>query len=544
MAKIGIDFGTTNSSCCAYDKEKGIYHFLHFGVEARDYFPTVIAYENGSPVYIGTAAKECRFCEEYDVYELFKLALGQGAGEKHGRDKSPLEAARDFLQEVVRAYEEAVQEEVESIVMTVPDIWKNEQKNKIALDNLTEIFQQLGYEAEVQAVFESEPVSAAAYYCTEICKGQYEGYIAVVDYGGGTLDVTLCKAEGGKIYVLHRCGNGGTGETGCAGAAFDEAATQRLVSSLGLDPEAFGKESMDFKELQGLFEHAKIASTKLTREALSDYYVSGGADDRKAFSVNARRLVRKECTVMAGDIAQTFEAVNQKALDDALQAILRYCEEEHADIQSQQSFRVLMVGGFSNLYCVESAVRRAFRSIDGIKDLRFDNGMKLEERSTAIAQGAALIASDMVSIVPMCHSEVGFYCCDCYARDESGDIAGKMRAFPIIQRGMPVSDYREPCFFPAEVHVNRLGMDASVTIYFDDGYGKVPVKMDKTVAELFPNLNDVDNAYQLGFSMTRSGRPMFHVRDRNGEVRTDSLQRILENIPLMLVPEGGMEYES
>jgi len=541
MAKIGIDLGTTNSACCAWDSERHIFHFLHFGVETLDYFPTAIAYEkaSGKAAYIGAAARDCLFSEDYDVYERFKLSLGRGAHEKNGRAFSPMEVTRDFLREVIRTYETETGEEVESLVITVPDVWKNEEQNKTALDNLTELVQELGYTAEVQAVFESEPVAAAAYYCVEVCRGQYEGHIVVIDYGGGTLDLTLCRVEQGKIRVLRRCGNGGGGETGCAGVAFDEAMTQRLVERLDLDREVFQRGSLDFCELQGMFERAKIASAKLTREALSDYYISGGCDDRKAFSINTRRLLRKDCAAAASDIAQSFEAVNQTALQDALSRILQYCQAENVDIQSQQSFRVLMVGGFSNLYCVESAVRSSFRSIDGGKDLRFDNGMRLDARSTAIAQGAALIAADMISIIPMCQCEIGFYCFDAYRRNDPTDPGGEIIAIPLIERGRPLGDYREPCYCPGKVEVRFCTGDTVMTLYFDEGSGKVPIKMDKAIAQIFPNLDDKDNTYQIGFSMTRSGRPILHIRDRSGEVHEESLHRIQEKIALLLLPEEG-----
>lgn len=286
-----------------------------------------------------------------------------------------------------------------------------------------------------------------------------------------------------------------------------------------------------------MFERAKIASTKLTREALNDYYISSGFDDQKAFSINTRRLLRKDCTVAASDIVKTFEAVNQNALEDALLTILQFCKAENVNIRSQQSFRVLMVGGFSNLHCVESAVRKSFQSADGAKDLRFDNGMRLDARSTAIAQGAALIASDMISIIPMCQSEIGFYCYDLYARDDPEDPDGKMRAVPLIERGRPVEDYREPCYCPGKVKVSRSESDAFMTLYFDDGLGKVPIKMDKAITQIFPNLGDADNFYQIGFSMTRSGRPMLHIRDRSGEVHVESLHRIQEKITLLFIPE-------
>lgn len=534
MDRFGLDFGTTNSACCYYDDEKKAFDFLKFDKKALDFFPTMIAYRKDDDRirYIGEAAKRYQFSPKFDVYELFKMSLGQNAKEKGGRKKCPQEVAQDFLDEVIQKFMEKSGTLVNNIVMTVPDIWKNEENNKIAVDNLTAVYEHLGFEVNERVAFESEPVSAAAYYCREVRKGSYKGHLVVIDYGGGTLDLTLCRTEDGKnITVLRRCGNGGSSDMGCAGTAFDNGMTRRIIEKYNLDKERYQPGTKEFMALRNAFEEAKISSTEITKAALCDYYmaydkVTGESyDDRVAFSVSGYGL-EDDFDVMASDIAEVYKAVNYETMEQALNQMLKHCEALSVDTKSQTHFRVLMVGGFSNLYCVESQVRKTFESIDGVKDDRFDNGMKLDARSTAVAHGAAIIAAGMITIDYHCQSDIGFYYYDVFSESE--------KSVALIERDKPVKDYKEPRYFNGILKVSPLGKVSSIRLFFDDGNGKIPVRMDETLRELCPNINVPDNTYQIGFSMGKHQIPMLHIRDKSGAVRSESLHKIIEKISLQL----------
>lgn len=71
-------------------------------------------------------------------------------------------------------------------------------------ENIRTILTDIGLNKE-QFSFQSEPVSAAAYFCRQWKKTQnspFLGKLLVIDYGGGTLDVTLCEvSECGKKYA-------------------------------------------------------------------------------------------------------------------------------------------------------------------------------------------------------------------------------------------------------------------------------------------------------------------------------------------------------
>ena len=543
MKKFGLDFGTTNSCLCRYNVQRKAYECIHFNSQRLDFFPTAIAYGPGGERVIGEAAREYQFDDEYDFYENFKLLLGSGAEAKNGRQRSPSEVMRDFLDELIQELRRMGYIEPravpDNLVMTVPDVWKNEETNQIALDNFQDIFTWLGFNAEDNVFFESEPASAAAYYCGLI-NPAFSGHLVVVDFGGGTLDLTLCRVdEGGeRIHVLYRCGNGGESGHSCAGNAFDTAMAHRILQRFAPGREEFGEDTPGFFALRNSFESAKINASAEMRKALKAYYAD--YDPALGLSYSDSRVIKAapfglpKYELTAHDIVEVFEQVNAGALRDALGKMLDHCRQIGLNTDSQTSFRVLLAGGFSNLYCVESEVRRAFHSNDAAADLRFDEGFNINDRSTAIANGAALIASSMVTILPVCQMEIGF----CYY-DAFDD---EVNTEKLIERGEDIKDYLEPRYSSLPMEVSALGQVGALQLYFDDGSERIPVRLEKPLDQMCPLLRIPGNTYQIGLSLGRRQVPILHVRDGQGAEWQESLNRIAETVAQIRArEEGGRE---
>lgn len=547
--RFGMDLGTINSAVCFYNDGRKAYEFLKIGNQTRDFFPTVIAYEKGSSGnrYIGEQAQKFRFSKKYDVYDLFKLSLGENAHRKNGREKSPYEVTRDFLGEVIREFSEHNGcTQLNNLVVTIPEVWKNEDRNKIAVDNLMQIFEELGLE-EDRTALESEPVSAVAYYCRQVCEGPYNGHVIVIDYGGGTLDLTLCSVEGGKnITVLRRCGDGGSDAMGCAGVAFDTALTKRLVEKNGLS--GYDEGTNRFAKLRIAVENAKISSTEQTRKALKAYYAAYDPYTRESFDDNAAFLVvvpsadedDEEFEVMASDVAEVFDQVNAPALKEALETIKGYCAQLNLDYHSQETMRILMVGGFSNLYCVEAICRDVFASLVSASDRRFDEKMRQEGRpSIAISHGAGIIAAGAAKIDYTCQCDVGFVY---YDSGDYFDTEKERMVFQrVIRRNTPVRDYKNPVYDDAWYTLLYGTEEVQLSLFFDDGSGVVPVTMKESFRELLGDMLHKGNTYQIGFSMGRHQIPMLHVRDRQGRENSVSLHKVISRVALRRVSEKQEE---
>ena len=531
MLRAGLDLGTTYSAVSLYNDVTKEWDYLKFDTCARDFFPSLIAYSKADPAlrYIGEAARRYRFSAKYDVYDTFKLRLGEEAHDPQGRIQTPFQVTQDFIRELlkkIRPYK-GVEPEQLILVQSVPDIWKNEIRHTAALDHLTEAYEGLGLDTQSRISFESEPVCAAAYYLNEVCDGKYAGYLVVVDYGGGTLDLTLCRAEkNGIISVLYSCGDGGNPNAGCAGNAFDKAMTMGLVEKYDLDTQQYAPGMAAFGTLQSAFEDCKIASTEHTRQVMTDYYESGGFDDSLAFTV-PMPLMGEEFDVYASDIAQAFDAVNRQALEHAVRQMQEHCTLQNVNTNSIEDFRVLLVGGFSNLHCVENCIRELFGSAAGVTDPRFDDRMNRESRSISIAHGACLIAAGITPVEYINQTELGFYALDV--------TTGEEVAIPILHKDRPVKEYVTPVYSPYSLVRAFQEMPVSLTLYFDGGAGPVKIKMDQLFGSLCPNYDTPNNVYQIGFSMDHHRIPQLHIRDASGAESKISLYKTVSQLPAVMI---------
>jgi molecular chaperone DnaK len=541
MKIIGLDFGTTNSTISYYNKESKSLDSFKDRAKDTDYIPTIVAYDKNrsNEISIGNRAKKNVTSKNYEAYEHFKLRLGKNSDEIiEGKDKTPLHVTQDFIKKLLDEYKVSqnidLKENLDGIVMTVPETWFREASNRTARENIEGIFKKLGY-SDSEFQLESEPVAAAAYFCWAYkendSKGkEYNGHIVVIDYGGGTLDVTLCEANRGKIKILERCGYGEYNETnGCAGVAFDEAVVEKLIRDKGLP---FKKDDPKFIKLRNDFEERKISECEKITEDLKDYYedhdIMEGepplfsleySDDGDALDVYCK------------DLDQCFEEVNASKLRDSLKQIKQFFPVHKINSNSPENFKVLLVGGFSNFFAVENEVRISFDASTGDIDKRFEQPFPLKNRSLAISRGAALIASNELNIIHTCTHSYGYVR---YGLDENDQPVPK-NYIPVVDKGTDIKKLITPVFSDEKEYVRHPG--GKLRIFIDDGRpdnaGRLRIALDESVKELFPNVdnNYQDKWYQFGFSVSKNQIPTIHIKDKHGKViSSTSLNKLIEKI--------------
>lgn len=537
MKIIGIDFGTTNSVISYYNSETRELDCFRPRVAASGYIPTVVAYKEDE-VSIGTLAKNCITKKGYEVYENFKLRLGKDANNiLENRTKTPLQVAEDYIRFLLEQYKDNQNiKQIDGIVMTVPETWFREANNRTARENIEGIYSNLGYDTNIQFQIESEPVAAAGYFCysyTQSTQKQFDGHIAVVDYGGGTLDVTLCKVDGGdKIKILERCGYGEFNNTnGCAGVAFDEEVTALLCERIGINVNRGDKK---FIKVRDLFEKELIDNTENVAKMMLRYYKSPTiVEDTPIFTIEYND---EEIEVYCEDLDRCFKKINAPVLEKSLTQMKEYFTAHNVDSTSQENFKVLLVGGFSNFYCVENTVRNFFGSRTGLADKRFETCFSDNNKSFAIAKGAALIAQKAIHIDHTCTHDIGFVVVRPDENDRWVDSDIK-----IIQKGMKVTEAKKTIFAPNKVQVKVKS--GAFRIFMDDGRengsGRIQAALDQSVGELFPNMDKTDNTYQIGFSVDKNLIPTVHIKDSTGAVNSVSLNKLLERIALCEVKEDS-----
>ena len=540
MKVIGFDFGTTNSTISYYDAESKSLDSFRLSASANDYIPTVISYSNKkeNDVSIGITAKGNLTSKSYETYENFKLRLGRNFNEIiEGKTKTPIEVARDFITKLLATYKsEQHIDDIECVVMTVPETWFKESSNQTARENIEGIYTEIGF-SDFAFQLESEPVAAAAYFCwaynndikTNPKTEKYNGFITVVDYGGGTLDVTLCEVvNGDNIKILERCGFGEYNETnGCAGVAFDEAVIEKVIKDNDL---SISKDSPRFLKFRNSFEERKIAERDKITESLGYYYDDPAIMEGEVLFSLEYNDDGDVVDIFCEDLVECFNRINAPVLSDSLNQTKQFFDAHKIDSSAQGNFRVLLVGGFSNFYSVEAEVRKFFGSNTERIDKRFEQPFQTRNRSLAISRGAALIAQKVIKVDHTCTHNIGYIV---VARDEQDRWIDK--DVLVINKGEKLSEVKEAVFSEATIQVRHKS--GVLRIFMDDGRpnnaGRIQAALDESVRELFPNVDNKDNEYKVGFSVNKNLVPTIHIRDKSGVKESRSLNKLLERISIM-----------
>lgn len=227
MSIVGFDFGTTNSLISVVQGKRVVPLLDDDGVP----FPSVACYE-GTQVVVGAAAKsrlgEVGLGVHGNVVRSPKTLLGQESVYVAGVERRPIDIVRDVVhfvrEQSAASYARTFRQkpaQITSAVVTIPISMNGARRAA-----LREAFHLAGVSI-VQ--FVHEPLAALYGYlraqpdigaAIRRLMGQL---LLVCDWGGGTLDLTLCKISEGKLLQI---ANDGTNEVG--GDLFDEAIRNEL----------------------------------------------------------------------------------------------------------------------------------------------------------------------------------------------------------------------------------------------------------------------------------------------------------------------------
>lgn len=529
MNKIGLDFGTTNSTLSYLDASGNVKCYRLGGASASEYIPSFIAYaREDEETVIGKEAKLSQTEEEYEVYSKFKMLLGEKNAERlkaHLFDaRTPAQCAHDFIRHLFHQYcrEEKIKGGIRKAVITVPEIWTKEvHENEIGYIARGEL-RKIADELEVPSLrLLSEPVAASAYFahCHDQRQGRpFNGHVLVCDYGGGTLDLSLSAVRGERISVLECTGKGhDPDKIGKAGVAFDETVVRAVYER---EKQAkLSRSGQEFHQLMMAFESQKIGRKNHVDKGLKNYIRRASAD-KKVFSVDGLKI-------NASDLCQNFDTVIKPDFMRALTEMRGYFDAHGADCHNRERFRVVPVGGFSAFYLVRRALSEFFDSDPDEDDPRFDPCFGIEDTALAISKGAALVANDRVHIDLCCPMSMGMQVIRQHdvGRWEPDDIA-------VLKKGVRITEYAEPQFLPSPVSISvEPGFrDTPIILFFGDAQGRRYIRLDHSIDQVFPNLNVQNNTWKVGFSVDRNFNFTMHVRDRQGASRQTYIGDLLEKI--------------
>jgi molecular chaperone DnaK len=251
----GIDLGTTYSAIAHFD-EYGKADIIPNSDNER-ITPSVILFEDGE-VIVGKIAKNQAVSHPENVVQFVKRNMGEPDWVRviDGREYTPEILSAIVLKRVVTDAEEAINEHITDVVITVPAYF-NDSERKATLD--------AGKIAGLQVLgLVNEPTAAALAFGMNHLDSQAKAL--VYDLGGGTFDVTIIEIDGNNIQVLAT-----DGERRLGGRDWDDMLLNYVAESFmaehGIDPRD------DLEAYQDLVTKCEDTKKALSRKPKANVFV-------------------------------------------------------------------------------------------------------------------------------------------------------------------------------------------------------------------------------------------------------------------------------
>ena len=365
MAIIGIDLGTSNSAAAVLRGGRPVIVPSAEGVSlGGKAFPSYVALTADGQMLVGEPARRQASANPEGTVTAFKRRMG--VREKirlRDREFSPEQLSAFLLQKIKHDAEAFLGEPVDKAVVTVPAYFDDNQRS--ATKDACRI---AGLEV---ARLVNEPTAASLAYGLDRL-GQ-ELRIAVIDLGGGTLDVTIMEFGKGVFEVKATSGDTHLGGTDM---------NQRICEHLA---DRFRDESgielrNDQKAMARLMEAGELAKIELTNNVTAHVslpYIAAVGGTPRHFEMD---LTRTELERLVRPVIERCRGPVEQALRDA--------GVKPADVQ-----RIVFVGGPTRM----PVVRAFFEDIFGRKAEMGVDPMECVASGAAIQAG--VLAGEVGGIV-------------------------------------------------------------------------------------------------------------------------------------------------
>jgi molecular chaperone DnaK len=427
MAIIGIDLGTSNSAAAVLRGGRPVIIPSAEGVTlGGKAFPSYVALTADGQMLVGEPARRQATVNPEGTATAFKRLMGRR--EKvglRGREFSPEELSAFLLQKIKRDAEAFLGEPVAKAVVTVPAYFNDNQRSAT---------KDAGGIAGLEVVrLVNEPTAAALAYGLDRL-GQ-ELRIAVVDFGGGTLDVTIMEFGKGVFEVKATSGDTQLGGTDMDKLVFEHLA-ERFRARTGVDLRA------DRTAAARLREAAEIAKIELSTSATTHVslpFLAAGPAGPLHLDVDVTRA----------ELERIVRPVVERCRAPVLQAF------HDAGIEPGRVDRLIFVGGPTRM----PMVRAFFEDLVGRKGETGIDPMECVAQGAAIQAGVLAGEVGAVVLVDVTPLTLGI--------ETLGGVAT-----PLIARNTPIPVRR------AEIFTTAADMQTSVTVHVFQG--ERPMAPDNT----------------------------------------------------------------
>lgn len=191
MSVIGIDLGTSNTLACVFRDGKAV---LIPNKEEGYLTKSAVSVMEDGTIITGRAAKERLLTHPDRTAASYKVFMGTEREICLGQQYfKPEELSAFVLRQVKQDAEEFLQEPVEEAVISVPAYFNDNQRCA------TKLAAQLAGLKVSRLI--NEPSAAAVYYRWSDPAAE-DGKLMIVDFGGGTLDVSIVDCFDNIIEIL------------------------------------------------------------------------------------------------------------------------------------------------------------------------------------------------------------------------------------------------------------------------------------------------------------------------------------------------------
>jgi molecular chaperone DnaK len=427
MAIIGIDLGTSNSAAAVLRGGRPVIIPSAEGVSlGGKAFPSYVALTADGQMLVGEAARRQAAANPEGTASAFKRKMGKRENVRlRDKDYSPEQLSAFLLQKIKRDAEAFLGEPIEKAVVTVPAYFDDNQR--AATKDACRI---AGLEV-VRLV--NEPTAASLAYGLDRINEDLR--IAVIDLGGGTLDVTIMEFGKGVFEVKSTSGDTQLGGTDMNQRIYEHLA-ERFQMSTGVDVRN------DPKAAARLIEAAETAKIELSTSIsahLSLPYLAAVNGEPRHLELD---LNRTELERLVRPVIERCRGPVEQALHDA-------------GIEPKDIDRVVFVGGPTRMPVVRSYFEEMF-------------GHKAEmgvDPMECVAAGAAIQAGVLAGEVG------GIVLVDVTPLTLGVETLGGI-ATPLIARNTPIPVKR------SEIFTTAADMQTSVTVHVFQG--ERPMSSDNT----------------------------------------------------------------
>ncbi|HJV93674.1 MAG TPA: molecular chaperone DnaK [Azonexus sp.] len=427
MSVIGIDLGTSNSAASVLRGGRPVIIPSAEGVSlGGKAFPSYVAVGADGQVLVGEPARRQAASNPEGTATAFKRRMGRRETIRlRDREFSPEQLSAFLLQKIKRDAEAFLGEPVSHAVVTVPAYFDDNQRS--ATKDACRI---AGLEVDRLV---NEPTAAALAYGLD--RLNQELRIAVIDLGGGTLDITIMEFGKGVFEVKATSGDTQLGGTDMNQCLFEFLA-QRFREQSGVDVRG------DRKAAARLLEAAEIAKIELTATTtthLSLPYLAAVGGEPRHLELD---LSRSELERIVRPVIDRCRGPVDQALHDA-------------GITPREIDRIVFVGGPTRM----PAVRSYFEDLFGRKSEMGVDPMECVASGAAIQAGVLAGEVGDIVLVDVTPLTLGV--------ETLGGVATSL-----IARNTPVPVKR------TEIFTTAADMQTSVTVHVYQG--ERPMARDNT----------------------------------------------------------------